>query len=253
MRINRLVLSAAALAVVIGAAFAANAQASAESAIRAAAKQNHYVFVTFYKSNDSDSTQMLSDAKSIKAKLGNRAEFVSVDTGDRSNRALLSRYGADRSPIPLTIVIAPNGAITGGFPRQIKNTDFSDVLVSDGTAAVLKAIQARRIAAVCLESSRTKFNKQCSATADGVKSDVRLGGAVDIVKIDPSDRSESRLMKQWKISTDSPNAQLVVVVPPGAVVGRFDGASSKDSVVASLMKSLSGGCGGGSCGPGGCK
>jgi len=258
MQISRTARLAAIAAVVVGVVctvFSAAAESrtpSAADAIRAASKANRYVFVTFYKSNDSASKEMLADVRSIQVKLANRAAFVSVDVGDKANRQVVSSYGADRSPIPLTIVIAPNGAITAGYPREIKKTDFSGVFVSDGTAAVLKVMQNRKIAAVCIESSRTKYNKECSATARSVKSDSRLGGAMEIVTINPSDRSESKLLKQWGVNDNSANAQLVVIAPPGRVVGKFDGSTTKASVMASLMKSLSGGCGGGSCGPGGC-
>lgn len=259
MQINRIARLAAMATVVIGTACtvlgtAAEAgTASAENAIKAAAKKNRYVFVTFYKNNDSASKEMLADMRSIQKKYTRRADFVNVNVGTKANSKVVSRYGADRSPIPLTIVIAPNGAITGGFPREIKKTDFSDVFVSKGTAAVLKIMQSRKIAAVCLENSTTKYNKQCSATARVVKSDSRLGGAVEVVKIDPSDRSESKLLKQWGVNGDSANAQLVVIAPPGRIMGKFDGNASKDNVMSSLMKSMSGGCSGGSCGPGGCK
>lgn len=255
MRMNRIACIAA-VVMVVGAActvFSATVEAktpSAENAIRAAAKQNRYAFVTFFKSNDSASKAMLADVKSIQGKYASRADFVRVNVGDKANRQVISQYGADRSPVPLTIVIAPNGAITGGFPREIKKTDFSDVFVSDGTAAVLKVMQNRKIAAVCVQNGKTKHNKECQATARGVKADSRLGGAVEIVTIDPS--SESKLLKQWGVNGKSSNAQLVVVAPPGRVVGKFDGAATKASVTASLMRSMSGGCGGGSCGPGGC-
>jgi len=256
MRRNTTANVAVILTLVLGAAFttfSAKAEAGAENAIRAAARQNHYAFVTFFKSNDNASKEMLADVKSIQGKYANRADFISVNVGDRSNRGIISQYGADRSPIPLTIVIAPNGAITAGFPRQINTSKLSDAFVSDGTAAVLKVLQGRKIAAVCLQSARTKNNKQCQTTARGVKSDSRLGGAIEIIKIDPTDRSESKLLRQWNVNADSANAQLVIIAPPGKVVGKFDGAASKDSVMSSLMRSLSGGCSGGSCGPGGCK
>lgn len=224
----------------------------AENAIRAAAKKSRYVFVTFYKANDSASKQMLADVKSIKSKFANRADFVSVDVAGKANREVVSRYGADRSRIPLTIVAAPNGAVTAGYPGQIDRSKLSSAFVSDGTAAVLKVMQNRKLAVVCLQGSKTKHNKECLATARGLKSDSRLGGAVEIVTIDPSDRSESKLLKQLGINGKSSNAQLVVLAPPGKTVGKFDGSAKKDTVVASLMKSLSGGCGGGSCGPGSC-
>jgi hypothetical protein len=207
--------------------------------------------VTFYKNNDSASKEMQADAKSIQGKFGNRASFVSLNVDDKTNRDVVSRYGADRSPIPLTIVVAPNGAITAGFPREIKKNDFSDVFVSDGTAAVLKVMQDRKIAAVCVQSSKTKHNQECLATAREVKSDSRFGGAVEVLTIDPSGKSESKLLKQWGVN-DSANAQLVVVAPPGKVVGKFDGVATKLYVMANLTRALAGGCGGGTCGPGGC-
>jgi len=258
MRIKRITYLSVMAAAVIGASctmLSVRAEAgtsSAENAIRAAAKQNRYVVVTFYLNNDSVSKAMQAVVKSIRGKFANRADFVSVNVEDKANRNIISRFGVDRSPIPITIVVAPNGAITAGFPRELKKNNFSDVFVSDGTAAVLKIMQDSKIAAVCIQSSKTKHNKECLATAREVKSDSRFGGAVEVLTIDPSDKSESKLLKQWGVN-DSANAQLVVIAPPGKVVGKFDGAATKLNVMANLTRALAGGCGGGTCAPGGCR
>ena len=188
----------------------------AETAISAAAKQNRYVFVTFYKKNDDASNKMQMAMRwSAQGKLSHRANFVSVDVDDPVQQDVVSRYGADRSPIPLTLVVAPNGAVTAGFPNEIKKTDFSGVFVSDGMANVIKVLQSPKLAAVCIQGPRTKNNKKSLATAEELKADPALGGAVEIVKIDPSDRSESRFMKECKVDTHSTDAQLLVLAPPG--------------------------------------
>lgn len=224
----------------------------AEAAISAAAKQNRYVFDTFYRKNDDASKKMQAAMKSAQGKLAHRADLVSVDVDDAVQQDIVSRYGADRSPIPLTLVVAPNGAVTAGFPNEIKKADFSAVFLSDGMASVVKVLQDRKLAVVCIQGPRTKNNKNSLATAEELKADPALGGAVEIVKISPSDRSESKFMKECKVDTHSANAQLLVLAPPGKLVGKFDGSATADTIVASLRSSLGGGCGGGSCGPSGC-
>lgn len=254
MRKNR-TIHAAAIAMAMAVAFLAprsNAAPSVEAAIRAAAKQNHYVFVTFYK-NDKAGKSMLATVKSIQGKFAGRAEFVSVDAGDKANQAVIKHYGADRSPMPLTIAIAPNGAVTAGFPKQIKNGDVSSAFVSDGTAAILKVLQNGKLAVVCVQNSKTKHNSESLAAANGLKTQAQFRGATEVVKMDPTDRGEAQFMNQCQISSSTSDAQIVVIAPPGRMVGKFGGTTSAASMAASLVKSLGGGCSGGSCGPGGCK
>ena len=254
MRMNRIIGLAAMAAIIIGVACSApGAQAaakksSAETAIQAAAKKNRYVFVTFYKKNDDASTKMLAEVKKLKTKYSNRADFVSVDMGNKVNQDLISRYDVDRAPIPLTLVLAPNGAVTAGYPNEIKKTDLSDAFVSEGMADVLKVLQDGKLAAVCLQNSKTKHNKESLDAAKGLRSDKRLADLVGIVTVDPSDKDESKFMQLCKADANSAEAQLVVIVPPGRIVGKFDGATSKDTVLASVIKS----CSSGGCGPSGC-
>lgn len=217
-------------------------KASPESAaISAAAKLNRYVFVTFYRKNDDASKKMQAAMKPVQATFSHRASFVRVDVDDPVQQELISRYGADSSPVPLTLAIAPNGAITVGYTNESKKTGFSDAFVSDGMASVLKILQSQKLAAVCVQGAGTKNNKQSLATAEELKSAPDLGGAVEIVKIDPSDRSESKFMKDCKIDARSADAQLLVLAPPGKVVGKFGGAATKEAVMASLKSSLGGG------------
>ena len=258
MRINRIARVAAVVAVIVGAGCAlpgmtaAAGTSSAESAIRAAASRNRYALVTFYKKNDAASTKMLAAAKKLQGKYSSRTDFVSVDAGNSTNRAIISRYGVDRSPIPITMVIAPNGAVTAGYPKEIKTTDISDAFVSKGMADVLKALQSGKLVALCLQNSKTKHNKESLAAAQGLNKEAKFRGVVQVIKVDPSDRAEARLLKTCKANAGSDEAQLVVFAPPGSVVGKFDGAVKTSTIAAALVKSMGGGCSGGSCGPGGC-
>ena len=259
MRMNRIVGLAATAAVIIGVACsapgakAATKTSPAETAIQAAARQNRYAIVTFYKKNDAASTKMLATAKKLQAKYSSRANFVSVDVGNSIHQGTISRYGADRSPVPLTLVIAPNGAVTAGYPNEIKKTDISDAFVSSGMADVLKVLQSGKLAAVCLQSSKTKHNKESLAAAEGLNTQAQFRGAVEVVKIDPSDRGEAKFIQVCKADAGADDAQIVIIAPPGRIVGKFAGTATTDSMMAALAKAFSGGgCGTGSSGAGGC-
>lgn len=229
---------------------AAPKESPAEVAVRAAGARKRHIFVTFYKRGDSPSDKMLAAMRSARGKLSSRANFVNVDVGNPGNQGLMKRYGVDRAPIPLTLVLAPNGAVTAGFPREIKSTDFSDVFVSGGLADVLKVLQSGKLAAVCVQSAGTKFNKESSSAAEGLKAESPVAGKVGVVKVDPTDARELKFLQQCKVDIKAANAQILLIVPPGRLLGTFDGNTTKDKLMAGLQSALSS-CGSG-CGPSGC-
>ena len=254
MQKNRIILAAMTALVIAGTAlaapqvYAAAKTSPAETAIQVAAKQNRYAVVTFYKQKDAASTKMLAEVKKLQGKHSKKATFVNVDVDNKVHANVIAKYDADRAPMPLTLVIAPNGAVTAGYPNEIKKTDLSDDFVSKGMADVLKVLQSGKLAAICVQNSKTKHNQESLDAAKGLRSDKRLADLVVIVTVDPSDKDESKFMQLCKADANSAEAQLVVIVPPGRIVGKFNGAASKDTVLASVIKS----CSSGGCGPSGC-
>src|ERR1035437_9177724 len=103
---------------------------------------------------------------------------------------------------------------------------MSGVFVSDGMASVLKVLQSGKLAAVCIQNSKTKHNKESLAAAQGLNNQAQFRGAVEIVKIDPSDRSEAKLIQTCKVDASSDSAQIVIIAPPGKVMGKFDGTAT---------------------------
>lgn len=230
---------------------AAPKETTAERAIRTAAGKDRYVVVTFYKKGDAASDKMLATVKAMRSKVANKADFVSVDAGSSANQALIKRYQADRATIPVTLVVAPNGAITAGFQKEIKpGTDLSDAFVSDGQADVLKVLQSGKMALICLQNGKTKYNKESMTAAEGMKADKSLAGVVEIVKIDPANKAESKFLQTCKANITSANSQVVMIIPPGRILGTFDGNTTKAKLMASLQSCMSS-CGAG-CGPSGC-
>lgn len=55
-----------------------------------------------------------------------------------------------------------------------------------------------------------------------------------------------------KVDPRTSTSVTVLLAPPGSVVGKFDGAATKEQLVAKLQAAQSDPCAGGKCGPGGC-
>lgn len=221
-----------------------------QSSIKAIAAQNLYAFITIYNGNDAAGPSMRQEVESIvNDRLSTRASFLSVDAASQDCTALMAQFGADPYALPLTVIIAPNGAITAGFAKEIpeeeKASDFSAALASPGMASVLLALQQGQLAAVCLQSEKTKHNAESLAAAEGLSADARLAaGAVTVIRIDPTDSAEARVLQVCSVDPNTPNAQLVIIAPPGRLVGKFDGAVTAESVVSAITQALSGAGGG---------
>ena len=151
---------------------------AADVAIKQAAAANRYIFITVFKAGDPAGKTMLAAVQSGRAKLSQPSDFVSVDFDAPANRALLKRYDLDRAPLPITIALAPNGALTASFPKAIKGASaLSAAFVSTGQSDVLKVLQSAKLAAVCLQNPNTKHNKESLTAAQGLRSYTRLAGA----------------------------------------------------------------------------
>lgn len=230
-----------------------SARSVAERTIDEAAAKQRYAILTVYRPNDVASDTMRAAVKAQQTRVAARAEMVAVNRDDPANAALVTRFKLDQAPIPITIVVAPNGAVTGGFPQELKaDVNLAKSFVSSGMANVLKVLQDGKLAIVCLQNNKTTLNAKNQALARELAADPQLASISSVQTMDPADRAEVDFYKQCGVNTGARKAQVLLLVPPGKVVGVFDGDTAKDAVMAKLVSACgSGGCGtgGGGCGP----
>ena len=70
--------------------------------------------------------------------------------------------------MPLVLAVAPNGAITGGFPLKLTEQDVAGAFVSPGTAGCLKAMQARKLVLLCvLPAGETQIARRRAGVRGG--------------------------------------------------------------------------------------
>ena len=221
------------------------------AAIKQAADAGKYLFVFFSKTEDDQTLAMRKVFDKAMEKVADRAQWVAVNTTDPTEEAIVDRFGLSRAPMPLVLAMAPNGAITGGFPTKFEEKQLLDAFSTPGTEKVMKSLQDGKLVFVCVQNDKTKSNDAALQGVRDFKSDARFASATEIVTLDPTDKKEAGFLADLKVSPDIAEATTVFVAPPGTALGKFEGATNKDAFVEVLSKANTG-CGPSGCGPSGC-
>jgi hypothetical protein len=154
--------------------------------------------------------------------------------------------------LPLTLVFAPNGAIVKAFPGKVATQDeLGKAFASRVLADVTKAMQERKLVLVCVQGGKTQGNSSSLTAARAAADDKRAGGSIAVVRAAPEDSANGDLLKQLKVAPSLKKASLFILVPPGTIAGKVEGATTKDAVWAAITKGVSA-CSSGGCGPSGC-
>jgi hypothetical protein len=252
---SRFVLPAGLVVVILGlevglrgSAQAPQTTSPAQAALLSAQQQNKYLFILFWKENGPATHAVKQALDAALARRGGQAAAVAVNTADAAESAVVAQFGVSRSPMPLVVAVAPNGAITGGFPLKLTEQDVAAAFVSPGTAACLKGTQARKLVLLCVQPSGTR---ELPIGIRDFKADTQLGPATEIVTIQADDPTEAGLLKALKIA---PAATTVtaLIIPPGSSLGNFDHTATKQQLVDRLKSAPNTCCPDGKCGPGGC-
>jgi hypothetical protein len=220
------------------------------TAIKQAADAGKYLFVFFSKTEDDPTLAMRKVFDKAMEKLADRAHAIAVNIADASEKPIVDKFGVSRAPMPLVLAIAPNGAVTRGFPNKFEEQQLLEAFATPGTEKVMKSLQEGSLVFVCVQNNKTKSNEAAMHGVRDFKADERFADATEIVTLDPGDKREARFLTDLKVSPNTAEAVTVFVVPPGRALARMEGATDKDALVELLDKA--GTCGPGGCGPGGC-
>lgn len=220
----------------------------AERAIEGAVKGGKHAFVLFYRPAASEDRKMAGTFARADAKLRAKAIFALVDVSSRVESRLIDKYRVRRAPLPLTLVIAPNGAIVRAFTRTVDQKALAAAFASPKVAEMFKALQERRLVTLCLQGAATKHNGESRRAAERLVGDSKLKGQAVLIMADP--RKEADLLKRCGITSLPLESTVLMIVPPGRLVATVAGATTKDALMAKLVTALAS-CGPG-CSPGGC-
>jgi hypothetical protein len=99
-----------------------------------AAQAENYLFILFWKEDNTATRMMRQTLDGAVAHQGERATWVAVQTSDAAEKSVVDQFGVSRARLPLVLAVAPNGAVTAGFPLKVTEAQLTQAFVSPGMA-----------------------------------------------------------------------------------------------------------------------
>jgi hypothetical protein len=214
------------------------------AALERATAAGKHLLLLFYRNDDDSTRAMKKVIAGAAAKFAKRANSVAINVTDAAESEIVAKFRVDRAPMPLALVVAPGGAVTGGFPGKVTEEQLSGAFVSPGLANSLKALQDGKLVLLCVQNASTKSNDVAMRGVNAFITDTRFAKSTEVVSLDPTDGAESKFLKQLQIDPKTSEAVTALMAPPGSVVAKYNGATDKDVMIAALAAKQAGGGGG---------
>lgn len=201
--------------------------------VNSEAVESKYTFIVFYKQNDATTQAMSAAVKAEIAKYQGvaTAKFIQVD--DPAQKAIVAQYDVSRAPLPLTVAVAPNGAVTGMFPKKLPAEGIDGAFVTPTMMVTMKALQEGKLVLVTVGGS-VPVPTPVAVTA--FQADPHFNERLMTVSMAAADPQEAKFIAQMKIADTVLETQTVLLAPPGVLVGKFNATASKEVVAAALAK-----------------
>lgn len=201
------------------------------TATPAASQMPKFTFILFWKENNAATQGMTEGLKAALAKRSQRAEWTSVNVNDSANRPVVDRFQVERAPMPMVLCVAHNGAITGAMVRQVSEQAVENALVTPAMVEATKALQDKKIVVVHVKQDA---RQPLPAGASQFMQDPNFKDRSTTVNVLSADPAESRFVREMKIQGNEASDSVVLLAPPGVLVGKYPGTVTTDQLAAAL-------------------
>ncbi len=215
-------------------------------AVEKAGGADKYVYALFYRESNDQLAKARSLVESARKKVSRKSELVEINITDQSEQDIVAKFGANRAPMPLILILAPNGAVMGGFPTMQLTDDarLVDAVGCKASEQTMKALQQKNMVLLCCQGKSTKENDGAMRGVEEFVKDAKYSPTTAVVTIDPSDPAAAKFLTQVGMDPKASVATTALLAPPGSVAGTFQGALTKDKLVAAVQAAATpkGGC-----------
>jgi hypothetical protein len=221
---------------------------NASSAIAEASAANKFLGLIFYDIQDASLTAMSSTIAAFNKTSAKKITTYKAILSDSVNKKIAGKYGIQSvGELPIVLVFAPNGAITGGYSKTVNAEQLKQsVGISELMLKTIKPLQEYKVALVALQNATTQFSAESWAGVNEFVNDPQYKQFVTAIKADPSASGSQEFIKQCQLITPLTEATVVVLLPPGKIGKVLTGKLTKADVLKALGACATG------CSPGGC-
>jgi len=196
------------------------------------AVQQKYTFLLFYREDNQATHSMAQALQTSLAQRSGEASICYVSVSDQAEQAVVKRFGVARAPLPFTLAVAPNGAVTALISQKNIGATIASAFVSAGMADCMKAMQDRKLVLVCVHTSA---RSQTPSAVLEFQADPEFKDRLSVISIQANDKSEAPFLEQMEIKPASLKGSTVVFLsPPAVLVGKFTSSATKAEMAAAL-------------------
>ncbi len=224
-----------------------NSDSNGAKSIAEAEKAGKMLFMYFHDGAEMPANDLAASFTKLMETEGASASYVFIDRKDEKEKSLVARFQLDRLPMPLILALAPNGAVTAGFPANMANsTTVSQAFVSKVEMEVLVRLQQGKLILLCVQNASSEKREEAMAGIKEYIADPTIASLTEIITVDPKESSEGAFFEKLRVTPDN-QAQTVMLIPPGTIAGMFKGAVSaldlKSAFQAATRPTCGSGCG----------
>ena len=188
---------------------------------------SQFQFILFYKQNDAATQQMSGVLKTAVERHSGQATYTQVNLADPTSKPVADRYGVSRAPMPMVLCVAANGAVTGAFPRQLDEQGIERAMVTPAMTDVVKTLQDKKLVVVHFKPAA---NTPVPIGAVEFMADPAFQAKTKLIEVVAGDPTEARFFTDLEVNTKGEVPALLVLAPPGVLVGKFPATVTKDQI-----------------------
>ena len=213
----------------------AQAPSRIQQTLDSSAKEDAFTFIVFYKEDSPAAREMLSVTRENTANRAERSVVITANANDPTEKELVERFGIGRAPMPLTLAIAPNGAITGVFTKSLNATHIDAAIVTPTMMKCMKSLQSQKLVFVIAANSD---KPEVPMGVQALQKDPLFKDRIVLTGLRLDNPAETRFLSQMKIDPAKVNGPYAVLIaPPGVMVGHFDATATSETIAAAIHKS----------------
>ena len=237
---KRSVTAIAAIALTVGGfgisrSHAADGSASGvQEVLNQSAQQMKYTLIVFSTQDDAATQSMAQTVKDGVAKRSDWATLTFVQMNNPAEKAVVERFNVGRAPAPLTLAVAPNGAVTGVFVKTISDDRIASAFVTRTKADCMKSLQQGKLVLVCVNPVQPAAFPQA---VQDFQTDPQFKDRIAVVSMQANDPKEAPFVSEMQLTAaEASNSTTVFLAPPGVLVGKFDASATQERMAAALHK-----------------
>lgn len=209
----------------------------AYKAMNNAQNQNRFLMVYIYESTLE--SLVYDSYNTLKDQRPEQVNSITISTQKPGESWLVNTYNLKYAPLPMVMVLAPNGAIAGTFSKPMTSDQLiASISISPVIQQCLLAFQKRSLVLLCIQGDATQDNEAAMEGVTQFSQDPIYAKNTKIVTLDPANPEETGLLNQLGLTEKPKTAMTYFFAPPGKLIGKWKGPTSKESLVKQLTNAL---------------